>query len=266
MGNQLIIGGDVVLYRGGADVLQTGDSFMVANPNTTSYHAGFANAGTNYIGIILRKDGVAHAGFRWNGSVLEIMNASAQAYNPDNWTGGITVKLVGSSSSNPLMFGDDVSLYRAGTDILKTDDNFDALALRIGGTEVITSGRVLQNIASVAQTLLPSSDNAYDLGSESYRRRNIYDVSVYADGISVPNKAPIVWDDTQKSVSGTTETEVKNFRFAKNSAVRAWSKLYVLASLWVSGGTGHLKIYVDGETSPRLDLSTTSTSVRYQGT
>ena len=115
-------------------------------------------------------------------------------------------------------------------------------------------------LQSVNVSVLPRSDNTYDLGSESYRWRNVYAVNIYADGVSVPNKAPIVWDDTQKSVSGTTETEVKNFRFAKSSAVRAWSKLYVLASLWVSGGTGHLKIYVDGETSPRLDLSTTNTS------
>jgi hypothetical protein len=40
----------------------------------------------------------------------------------------------------------DVNLYRGAADVLKTDDSFDALALRIGGTEVITSGRVLQNI------------------------------------------------------------------------------------------------------------------------
>ena len=41
--------------------------------------------------------------------------------------------------------------------------------LLIGGTEVITSGRVLQNIASVGQNLIPSADNTYDLGSSSYR-------------------------------------------------------------------------------------------------
>ena len=68
----------------------------------------------------------------------------------------------------------DVNLYRGAADVLKTDDNFDALALRIGGTEVITSGRKLQNIASVVQTLLPDADNTYDLGSSSLRWRRIY--------------------------------------------------------------------------------------------
>jgi len=51
--------------------------------------------------------------------------------------------------SGTITFGssEDVNLYRSDTDVLRTDDNFDALALRVGGTEVITSSRVLQNIA-----------------------------------------------------------------------------------------------------------------------
>jgi len=51
-----------------------------------------------------------------------------------------------------------------GTDLVR---NLDYLAIR--GTTVITSGRVLQNIASVAQTLLPDADNTRALGSSSYR-------------------------------------------------------------------------------------------------
>jgi len=46
--------------------------------------------------------------------------------------------------------------------------------LRIGGTEVIDSSRVLKNIASVNQSLLPTSDNAHDLGSSSFRWRNAF--------------------------------------------------------------------------------------------
>jgi hypothetical protein len=51
-----------------------------------------------------------------------------------------------------------------GSDLVR---NLDYLAIR--GTTVITSGRVLQNIASVAQTLLPDADNTRALGSSSYR-------------------------------------------------------------------------------------------------
>jgi len=40
----------------------------------------------------------------------------------------------------------DVNVYRAEADVLKTDDNFDVKSLRVGGTEVISSDRVLRNI------------------------------------------------------------------------------------------------------------------------
>lgn len=68
--------------------------------------------------------------------------------------------------------------------------------------------------------------------------------------------SPLVWDDTQVSVSGTTETEKKNFRFFKIGH----STVYVRLTAWVSGGTGYVKVYVDSESSARLTLSTTSTS------
>jgi hypothetical protein len=44
------------------------------------------------------------------------------------------------------LFDPDVNLYRYAADVLKTGDNFDALALRISGTEVISSGRILYNV------------------------------------------------------------------------------------------------------------------------
>ena len=46
--------------------------------------------------------------------------------------------------------------------------------LMINGYEIITSSRVLQNIASIAQTLLPSSANAYDIGSSSYPWKDLW--------------------------------------------------------------------------------------------
>jgi hypothetical protein len=70
--------------------------------------------------------------------------------------------------------------------------------------------------------------------------------------------ALIAFDDTQKSVSGTTETEVKYARFA-NTVIK-WREIMIEATLWVSGGTGYLKVYIDSGTSPRLQLSTTATS------
>ena len=58
-------------------------------------------------------------------------------------------------------------------------------SLQISGVTVIDSSRVLQNIASVRQTLAPSSDNSYDLGSSSYRWRTLYAVSIYGALISL---------------------------------------------------------------------------------
>jgi hypothetical protein len=69
----------------------------------------------------------------------------------------------------------------------------------------------------------------------------------------------VATDDTRLSVNGTTETEIKNFRFAKTSYT-PYSNFHIIASIWVSGGTGYIKIYVDNETTARLTLSSTSTS------
>jgi len=77
--------------------------------------------------------------------------------------------------------------------------------------------------------------------------------------VFIPKPVTLAFDDTQKSVSGTTETEIKYFRFIKDDFTR-FTRLIVRATLWVSGGTGYLKLYIDDETSPRLTLSTTSTS------
>jgi len=99
----------------------------------------------------------------------------------------VTVPLKGHryiGSGYKLYFEPDVNLYRSAENVLKTDDSFDTLALRIGGTEVITSGRVLQNIASIAQSLLPDADNNRDLGSSSYKWRNLYLAgALYLDSI-----------------------------------------------------------------------------------
>jgi len=53
-------------------------------------------------------------------------------------------------------------------------DYLDLSYLQIGGSTVITSGRVLQNIASIAQSLLPDGDNTRNLGSSNYFWRDLY--------------------------------------------------------------------------------------------
>ena len=70
----------------------------------------------------------------------------------------------------------------------------------------------------------------------------------------------IAFDDTRKSVKGTTETEVKYFRFSISNTWAKWKQLIVVVSIWVDGGTGTVKIYIDDETSPRLSFSSASTT------
>ena len=55
-----------------------------------------------------------------------------------------------------------------------SDGSMNIGSLLVGGRTVIGSDRSLRNIVGVAQSLLPSSDNTYDLGSSTYRWRNLY--------------------------------------------------------------------------------------------
>jgi len=75
------------------------------------------------------------------------------------------------------------NLYLAGS--LNLSGTLNVGSLQIGGVTVVDSNRVLQNIASVAQSLVPSADSSYDLGSSSYRWRSVYAVGVYGALISL---------------------------------------------------------------------------------
>jgi len=65
-------------------------------------------------------------------------------------------------------------------------------------------------------------------------------------------------DDSLAS-AGTAEVEVKSARFYKSSDLPI-SKLFVVVSLWTTAGTAYANFYVDDETSPRLTLTTASTT------
>jgi len=132
-------------------------------------------------------------------------------------------------------------------------------SLQIGGTTVIDSSRNLTNITTIGLTSL-SSDPTLSAGLMWFRS-DLGRIRYSPDGSKVMTLGAflIAVDDTQKSVSGTTETTVKQFRFPVTSFNKTdlW---HVIVSAWASGGTGYVKFYFDSETSPRLTLSTTSTS------
>ncbi|RLE67006.1 MAG: hypothetical protein DRJ38_00100 [Thermoprotei archaeon] len=113
-----------------------------------------------------------------SGRSIKNISSVAQAWIPD----GNSTRDLGSSSyqwhnlylGGSLIIGGDTNLYRSGSNILKTDDHFDALSLKVGGTEVVSSSRVLRNISYVDQTLLPLTGGYYNLGSSDLKWNKVY--------------------------------------------------------------------------------------------
>jgi fibronectin-binding autotransporter adhesin len=88
-----------------------------------------------------------------------------QGINTDAFTPSITT----SSVVAPTVYYNAAVISQVGGDaVIQGDVNISTAAtgaLKFGGTTVIDSSRILQNIASVSQTLLPTSTTFYDLGS-----------------------------------------------------------------------------------------------------
>jgi hypothetical protein len=92
---------------------------------------------------------------------VNMIDSLALWYPGDSYASAYIVK--GALWFGPGNIALDVKLYRSVADVLKTDDNFDALALRIGAIEVITSARILQNL----QANLKDPLNLYN-GADAY--------------------------------------------------------------------------------------------------
>jgi len=71
-------------------------------------------------------------------------------------------------------------------------------------------------------------------------------------------------NEAESYVTGTTESTLtnadKSLDFVKDYKTCNLVKLRVLGQIKVTGGTGTISFYIDGETSPRLTWTTTSTS------
>jgi len=239
-------GADLTVY----DVYSGGGAIKVFDANRILKHQ-FGGAAFNVMnGAYIR----TYTDDTWTTKTFEVDSSTGNAYFAGNVGIGTTepdFKLdvsgdIRIEGSNKLYFGgtgaadNDVNLYRSTTDVLKTDDNFDALALRIGGTEVLTSGRVLQNISSISQTLLPTSDNTYDLGSSSYRWSNGY----FYNAIKLPHGQVVdnvPWDGGGGLELNTGSTWGGAIDFYSNpSGVRT-----LLARLRLSSGAVGLELYDD---------------------
>ena len=88
-----------------------------------------------------------------------------------------------------IVVGDDTNLYRSAANILKTDDNFDALSLRILGTIVLTSTRVLQNVTSNASIITAGTFN------ENRIPHTFASLMTFNAGIRLADGQKIEWSD-----------------------------------------------------------------------
>ncbi len=107
----------------------------VTGPDVTITYSNIAGD-QHVIGDLLVKenivvDGEFYAAYSVSGQLLKI-----------DTSGGYTpVVNFGYPTETPSVIY-DVNLYRGGTDLLKTDDMFEAAALKIGGAEVISAEKV----------------------------------------------------------------------------------------------------------------------------
>ena len=162
--------------------------FVVAN-KTTGKYLFVVNGTTGYVGIgkinpLYPLDVVGTA--RISGDlILSSFTNCGKLYTDANGyvkCGTETAAVTGSGTVGyiPIWTGTsqlgDSLINQTNGNVWITSGSLNLVSgsLEIGGTNVITSGRVLTNIASVSGNLIPSSSNTYDLGSSSNRWKNIY--------------------------------------------------------------------------------------------
>jgi len=122
---------DVNLYRSAANILKTDDSLFIGSNNEFQFDIPnlgfyFHNPNNNW-----------DRDFRgYDDRLALIMSNTGDKFAIESNVG---VQVFALKRDGKLEFGTDVNLYRSAANLLKTDDTLDALALKIGGTDVITS-------------------------------------------------------------------------------------------------------------------------------
>lgn len=83
---------------------------------------------------------------------------------------------------------------------------------------------------------------------------------------SVKKRMLYVGDETEKNVTGTVETEIKNFRMIRNiSHGKKYSRIYFIGEAKVSAGIGNLKVSIDGGASTVVWTITGTSYALYEG-
>ena len=75
-----------------------------------------------------------------------------------------------------------------------------------------------------------------------------------------------IGDETEVSVVGITETEVKTFALTKSTTIANWLKLHIQAVMKTSNAlhAATLKVYIDSEVAARITLISTSATYEMQ--
>jgi len=180
-----------------------------------------------------------------NGSYIGVITGEGKVSIGDDGP-DFTLDVAGDirvQSSNKLYFGgtgssdNDVNLYRSTTNVLKTDDNFDTLSLRISGTEVITSGRVLQNVTADAGIITSGTFNVDRIPNLS--RSKITDFFSSPFWSNIPDKpssfTPSTHASTHESGGSDTINHDNLAGFVANEHIDH-SSVSIVAGTGLSGG------------------------------
>ena len=178
-----INGGEYMLYLEHTGSQNWLHAYQVLAPNMASgQHLVIAEGG-----VARSKYNTAHISFYFDGIDSPNNRLSLGLFLVDDVLNISGTGNVGIGTTNPTFklqvagnVGPDADdSYDLGSSSLRWKNGYfagflDIGSLQIGGTEVIDASRILKNIASIAQNLLPDADDSYDLGSSSYRWKNGY--------------------------------------------------------------------------------------------
>jgi hypothetical protein len=92
------------------------------------------------------------------------------------------------------------------------------------------------------------------------------DVTFNSRGLGAGLRMLYAGDETEKSVSGTTETEIKTFRMIYNTSHgRKYTRVYFIGEAYVTGGTGYMKVSIDGAASTTVWTITATSYALHEG-
>ena len=109
--------------------------------------------------------------------------------------------------------------------------------------------------------LKPKSSGMYSIGDSTYKWKDLWlSGTVYASKLKGACRVVLAFDDTPFTVTSSTSTEVKTFRFFKSSSFGQMNfiGLEVYVSAYVNAGTGYVEIYIDGNLQSTISVTSTS--------